>query len=100
MFQKIPDQGEKIKIYYEGRCLKTVKGLTVAAALLSNGEIQFRESEVSGQPRSPYCLMGVCFECLLEIDGKPNQQSCMTIVRDGMKINKQCRCVKDPDVNS
>jgi len=48
-----------------------------------------RETAVSAAPRAPYCLMGVCFDCLVDIDGMPNRQACMTIVRDGMRISRQ-----------
>jgi predicted molibdopterin-dependent oxidoreductase YjgC len=34
-------------------------------------------------------MMGICFECLVEIDGRPNQQACQIIVRDGMTIHRQ-----------
>ena len=44
---------------------------------------------MSGQGRAPYCMMGVCFECLMEIDGEPNQQGCLVIVREGMRIDRQ-----------
>ena len=100
MFKKLPDQSEKVMIHFEGKSLETTKGQTVAAALLSNGVIQFRESVVSAQPRSPYCLMGVCFECLVEINGKPNHQSCMILVENGMKIKKQQRPSVDQNGNT
>ena len=45
-----------------------------------------RTTPVSGAPRAPYCLMGVCFECLVTIDGVGNRQGCMVAVRDGMRI--------------
>ncbi|MDB5980489.1 MAG: NAD(FAD)-dependent dehydrogenase [Pseudomonas sp.] len=60
--------------------------MTVAAALLSIGVTQVRETPVSNAPRAPFCMMGACFECLVEIDGVPNQQACMTLVRQGMTI--------------
>ena len=44
---------------------------------------------VTSAPRAPYCMMGVCFECLVEIDGKPSRQACLTPVRDGMVIKRQ-----------
>jgi predicted molibdopterin-dependent oxidoreductase YjgC len=44
---------------------------------------------VSGEPRAPYCMMGVCFECLVEVDGVPNVQACMTSVREGMTVRRQ-----------
>lgn len=60
--------------------------MTVAAALLSVGITQLRETPVSNAPRAPFCMMGACFECLVEIDGVPNQQACMTLVQPGMTI--------------
>jgi len=44
---------------------------------------------VSAAPRCPYCLMGTCFECLVEIDGEPNRQACMTPVAPGMRVAVQ-----------
>jgi predicted molibdopterin-dependent oxidoreductase YjgC len=60
--------------------------MTVAAALLSLGITQVRETPVSNAPRAPFCMMGSCFECLVEIDGVPNQQACMAQVQQGMTI--------------
>ena len=44
---------------------------------------------VSGSPRAPYCMMGVCFDCLMEIDGVGNRQACLTPVADGMQVRRQ-----------
>ncbi|MDR5794659.1 (2Fe-2S)-binding protein [Caballeronia sp. LZ008] len=59
---------------------------TVAAALLESGTLACRNTPVSGAPRGPFCMMGVCFDCLVEIDGVPNVQACMTRVREGMRV--------------
>ncbi|TPI11597.1 (2Fe-2S)-binding protein [Mesorhizobium sp. B4-1-3] len=64
-------------------------GDSVAAALLAAGASPLRESPVDDSPRAPYCMMGVCFECLVEIDGKQNQQSCLTKARPGMIVKRQ-----------
>ena len=48
-----------------------------------------RETPVTGSPRLPLCLMGVCFDCLAEIDGVPNRQACMVTVAPGMRIARQ-----------
>jgi D-hydroxyproline dehydrogenase subunit gamma len=61
-------------------------GYTVAAALLALGYKANRTSPVSGSPRGPYCMMGVCFECLVEIDGIPNRQGCLTEVQPEMRV--------------
>jgi NADH dehydrogenase/NADH:ubiquinone oxidoreductase subunit G len=33
--------------------------------------------------------MGICYDCLVMIDGQPNQQGCMIPVRSGMTIERQ-----------
>ena len=83
--------GPRVRFRFEGRELQAPEGISLAAALLSNGEAVFRESPVSGAPRGPFCLMGVCFDCLVEVDGKPNRQACMTEVAAGMEVRRQRR---------
>ncbi|OZI32091.1 NAD(FAD)-dependent dehydrogenase [Bordetella genomosp. 10] len=80
---------KKTRIYFEDRPLDVPEGISVASALLISGVRAFRSTPVSGAPRAPYCMMGVCFECLVEIDGRPGRQSCLTPVRDGMVIKRQ-----------
>ena len=58
---------------------------TVASALLLAGVRVSRKSSVSGDARLPLCMMGSCFECLIEIDGQV-VQSCMTEAKDGMQL--------------
>lgn len=64
-------------------------GDSVAAALLAAGVTTLRETPVSGTPRAPYCMMGVCFDCLVEIDGVGNRQACLTMVSEGMQVRRQ-----------
>jgi D-hydroxyproline dehydrogenase subunit gamma len=78
-----------IDVEFDGRPLAVLGQCSVAAALLAAGVSRFRSTPVSGAPRAPYCMMGVCFECLLEIDGVPNRQACLVTVQPGMKIRSQ-----------
>ena len=89
MFKKQYESHENVSIIFEGDNIDVEKGQTVASALLVEANMVFRSSVVSGQPRGPYCMMGVCFECLIEIDGIPNQRACMIPVREAMKIKRQ-----------
>lgn len=82
-------QREMITIEFEGRPLRVPAGISVAAALLASGINSFRSSVVGHAPRAPYCMMGVCFECLVEIDNYPARQSCLIPVRDGMRVQRQ-----------
>ncbi|PLZ02373.1 NAD(FAD)-dependent dehydrogenase [Burkholderia sp. WAC0059] len=90
-FQLLPADpaAAHVTVRYEGRPLRVPAGLTVAAALLAGGVTTFRTTPVGEAPRAPWCMMGVCFDCLLDIDGEPNQQGCQRIVRDGMDIRSQ-----------
>ncbi|MEO1985178.1 MAG: (2Fe-2S)-binding protein [Martelella sp.] len=83
-----------VTITFEGEPLTVPAGISVAAALLAGGVKNFRSSVVGGGPRAPYCMMGVCFECLVEINGTPGRQSCMIPVREGMAIRRQIGAVE------
>ena len=78
---------EKVTVTLDGQPVRLPVGISVAAALLGIGEIISRISPTSHKPCSPHCLMGVCFECMMEIDGL-QQQACMKEVQDGMIINR------------
>jgi len=90
MFVRIAsDDAEMVTVSFQNQTLKVRKGLTVAAALLEAGIHHFRDTPVTGAPRAPFCMMGVCFDCLVVIDGLANQQSCLIEVREGMRIERQ-----------
>lgn len=89
MFRKTDTAQQTVTISFDGNPVQVEVGQTVAAALLGHGIGTFRTSVVSNQPRGPYYLMGVCFECLVTIDGIQNRQACMTLVREGMSVSSQ-----------
>jgi hypothetical protein len=90
MFRKRPDSsGPTVPVTVEGTDIRVPEGVSAAAAMLLAGLASTRETPVTGAPRAPYCLMGICFDCLAEIDGTPNRQSCMVAVRPGMAIRRQ-----------
>jgi len=91
MYRRLPDAATAptVAITIDGRPATACEGDTVAAALLAAGIDACRTTPVSGAPRGPYCLMGVCFDCLAVIDGRPNQQACLVPVREGMRIERQ-----------
>ena len=85
-----PDIRKTVVIDFEGTQLNVPAGITVAAAVMGySGENYIRRSPVSGEKRAPFCFMGVCHECLMEIDGMPDQQACIIEVKDGMRIKRQ-----------
>jgi predicted molibdopterin-dependent oxidoreductase YjgC len=90
MFRRLPDLGgETVNFTIDGRPATARTGDTVAAALLASGVESCRTTPVSGAPRAPYCMMGVCFECLVTIDGVGNRQGCLISVTEGMVVQSQ-----------
>ncbi|MEX3817016.1 (2Fe-2S)-binding protein [Paraburkholderia sp. BR14263] len=79
----------KVRIFFNDSSYEVPGGMNLAAVLLAVGIRRFRRTPVSGAARAPYCMMGVCFECLVEIDSQPNCQSCLESTRDGMRVRSQ-----------
>ena len=92
MFKSVfPPQRALVTITFEGEAIQVEEGTTVAAAVLDRAGGETRTTARKHDGRGPYCHMGVCYECLMEIDGVPNQQSCLIPVREGMSDRKSTR---------
>ena len=83
------DAPDAMRLTIDGQAVAATPGENVATAALAAGIVPTRRAPVSGAPRAPYCLMGVCFECLMTIDGRSNRQACMTPVKAGMVVEPQ-----------
>jgi predicted molibdopterin-dependent oxidoreductase YjgC len=93
MSVRLPDghgleRGARLSLTLDGRTVNAYEGETVAAVLLAEGHIATRKTR-SGSPRGVYCGMGVCFDCLVVVDGVPNTRACVTWVREGMDVARQ-----------
>ena len=90
MFRRLPDASAgTVSVTVDGEAVIARATDSVAAALFAAGYQACRETPVSGAHRGPYCMMGVCFDCLVTIDGLGSRQGCLVRVRDGMQIELQ-----------
>ena len=87
-FQTLPEDAPMVQIVVNGDAVSAKQGASLAAALLAHSGDLTRKT-VSGSGRTAFCMMGVCFDCQVEVDGAPNTQACMTPVRDGMVVKHQ-----------
>lgn len=79
-----------VRIFFEGQPLDVPAGISVAAAVLGHAHAGHTcRHAVDNSPRAPFCLMGVCFECLMEINGEKDVQSCLVPVQEGMVVQRQ-----------
>jgi predicted molibdopterin-dependent oxidoreductase YjgC len=73
-------------ITVDGSPLTVVEGISLTAALVGDDRWHLRRNPVSGDPRGPFCGMGVCFECELTVDGRAGVRACLTRVTPGMRV--------------
>ncbi|MDP6135364.1 MAG: (2Fe-2S)-binding protein [Arenicellales bacterium] len=91
MFRRRAPVSAPVTIWFEGEEVQAEQGESLAAALLAAGVSVFRHTAVNGAARAPFCMIGNCFDCLVEIDGETARQSCLATVREGMKVRRQRR---------
>jgi predicted molibdopterin-dependent oxidoreductase YjgC len=89
MFKRIQSINKPVKFRFENREIIAQEDDSVAAALLAADVIVFRQQPGSDAQRGPFCMIGNCFDCLVEIDGEANRQACQEKVREGMQVRKQ-----------
>ena len=92
MFRKLHDPGATVPavtLTIDGQTVSAEPGDSIAAVLLRLDPPFSRTTPVSGSPRTPYCMMGVCFECLASVDGVASTQTCLVQVREGMRVERQ-----------
>jgi D-hydroxyproline dehydrogenase subunit gamma len=79
-------RGAEVTVTVDGEPVQAHLGETIAAALLARSGSPALRTTLGGSARGLYCGMGVCFECLVIVDGVPNTRACVTWVRNGMEI--------------
>jgi predicted molibdopterin-dependent oxidoreductase YjgC len=80
----------------DGRAVPARPGQSVAAALLEAGVRSWRSTRHGGRPRGLFCGIGVCYDCLITVDGVPNQRACLVSAADGMTLSTMQCAPPDP----
>lgn len=83
------EKRKAVTIYFNGEPLSAREGDTISAALYAAGIRALRETERFHTQRGVYCGMGRCDDCLMTVDGEANVLACVTLVKDGMHVEKQ-----------
>ncbi len=81
----MPDRAQHVTIEVDGRALVVAPDTLLAVALMNAGIDTLRRS-VGDQARGPLCAMGICFECRVTIDDRPQQRACLERCRDGLRV--------------
>jgi predicted molibdopterin-dependent oxidoreductase YjgC len=83
------ERGKSVTIFCDGKAVEAFEGETIAAALHAAGIRVLSHSIVKDQARGLFCAIGNCSSCFMIVDGKPNVKTCMTTVKEGMRVETQ-----------
>lgn len=83
------EKGPKVAFYYNGKEMEGYAGEPIAAALMAKGVKVHRHTAKRNMPRGVYCAIGRCTDCVMVVDGEPNVRTCITPLKEGMKVETQ-----------
>jgi len=83
--------GAAVTILVEGQPVEARRGQMLAATLIASGRFVMRRTRRSGSPRGLFCAMGICYDCVMTINGRAGIRACMTKVEDGMQVSYPVR---------
>ena len=82
-------RGAPFQVDVDGQPVAAYAGETLATVLIAAGLRPFRQTLLSGQPRALYCGMGICFDCLVTVNERPNVRACLTLAQPGDRVKRQ-----------
>jgi hypothetical protein len=74
---------------FDGRAIPFDAGQSIGAALVAAGVASWRTTRRGARPRGLFCGIGVCFDCLVTVDGRPNQRACLVPARARLDVRSQ-----------
>lgn len=86
---EVDQQRKAVTIFYNGQALTAYEGEPVASALMAAGIRNLRTTAKLHEPRGIFCAIGRCTDCMMIVDGMPNTRTCVTMVQDGMRVERQ-----------
>jgi sarcosine oxidase subunit alpha len=83
---QMTDKSTAINLTINGNNVRAFEGELISTVLQVEGISIFNRKHKTGKPSGIYCGMGVCYECLVTVNGVPNVRACQTYAKDGMEI--------------
>lgn len=91
------ETGRLVTFYHDGKALQGYEGEPIAAALKAAGVMVHRYTKKEHKPRGIFCAIGRCTDCVMIVDGKPNVRTCVTPLKEGMKVQTQYGVSAEPE---
>ncbi|AOW93568.1 proline dehydrogenase [Rhodococcus sp. WMMA185] len=84
-----PAQADGVTISFEGTDYDGIRGQSIAGVLLANNVLDWRTTSSRGEDRGLFCGIGVCFDCVVTVDGYRNVRACQRKVHGGERVERQ-----------
>ena len=78
-----------VEFQFDGAAITAVPGQSIGAALVAAGRRSWRRTRFAGEPRGIFCGIGVCFDCLVTVNDRPNRRACLVIATNGDQVTTQ-----------
>ena len=78
--------GKRVRITVDERSIEAFEGEPIAVAMLAAGVRVCRFTQKRNEPRGIFCARGQCTDCIMTVDGRPNVRTCVTPVKEGMRV--------------
>ena len=78
-----------LEFTFDDQTITAISGQSIGAALLAANQRTLRKTRSNNKDRGIFCGIGVCFDCLVVVDGVSNQRACLIEAKPGMKVQRQ-----------
>lgn len=85
----LPSATHDIALTLDGENLRGLAGQTIAGVVLASGRLSWRTTSSEGKPRGLFCGIGVCFDCIVTVNGERDVRACQRRASDGDVVESQ-----------
>ncbi len=78
-----------LEFTFDGSPIPAVPGQSIGAALIAAGHRSWRVTRFAGAPRGIFCGIGICFDCLVTVNDRPNRRACLVVAQNGDQVLTQ-----------
>ncbi|SDS12640.1 (2Fe-2S)-binding protein [Microterricola viridarii] len=84
-----PGATRALSLSVDGEPVDGVDGQSIAGVILASGRLSWRRTSSEGKPRGLFCGIGVCFDCIVTVNGERDVRACQRRAADGDVIQSQ-----------
>ncbi len=78
-----PEEVATLTLTVDGEMITGVLGQSIAGIIMAGDRLGFRHTAKLNRPRGVFCGIGVCFDCLVEVNGLSDVRACQRKASDG-----------------